>query len=48
MMLDAKECKIVAGRWEDPYTGRVYINPQCLNIDHFKFSWGYRFLVTGS
>ena len=25
----------MAGRWEDPYTGRVFSNPRRLHIDHF-------------
>ena len=33
--LDAKGCRVVAGQWEDPYTGRVFTNPRSLDIDHF-------------
>ena len=28
-------CKVIAGRWEDPYTGRVSTDPRDLDIDHF-------------
>ena len=33
--LDTRRCKVIAGRWEDPYTGRVFIDPRDLDIDHF-------------
>ena len=33
--LDARGCKVIAGRWEDPYTGRVFTDPRDLDIDHF-------------
>ena len=33
--LDARGCRVVAGRWEDPYTGRVFTDPRRLDIDHF-------------
>ena len=32
--LDAKGCKVLAGRWLDPYTGQVFTNPRQLDIDH--------------
>ena len=32
--LDPRRCKVVAGRWEDPYTGRVFTDPGQLDIDH--------------
>ncbi len=35
MTLDAWGCKVIAGRWEDPYTGRVFTDPRDLDIDHF-------------
>lgn len=28
------DCKVVAGRWRDPYTGRIFTNPAELDIDH--------------
>lgn len=27
-------CKVMQGRWYDPYTGQLYKNPQDLDIDH--------------
>ena len=33
--LDAAGCKVVSGRWEDPYTGNVFTDPMHLSIDHF-------------
>ena len=33
--LDAKGCRVVSGRWHDPYTGRVFTDPRRLDIDHF-------------
>lgn len=33
--LDARGCKVVAGRWYDPFTGRYFTNPRKLDIDHF-------------
>ena len=33
--LDARGCRVVSGRWEDPYTGRVFTDPRRLDIDHF-------------
>ena len=33
--LDARGCRVVSGRWEAPYTGRVFTNAQNLDIDHF-------------
>lgn len=33
--LGARGCKVVAGRWFDPFTGRYFINPRKLDIDHF-------------
>ena len=33
--LDARGCRVVSGRWEDPYTGRVFTDPRHLDIDHF-------------
>jgi hypothetical protein len=31
---DARECKIAAGRWRCPYTGRVITDPHELDVDH--------------
>jgi len=28
------DCKVVEGRWRDPYTGRIFTNPAELDIDH--------------
>ena len=33
--LDAKGCRVISGRWQDPYTGRVFTDPRRLDIDHF-------------
>ncbi len=35
VMLAASGCRVVSGRWEDPYTGRVFTDPASLDIDHF-------------
>ena len=32
--LDARRCRVVAGRWRDEYTGNVYTDPADLEIDH--------------
>ncbi len=32
--LDPRGCKVVAGLWDDPYTGRVFTDPGLLDIDH--------------
>jgi hypothetical protein len=32
--LDARGCRVVAGRWRDEYTGAVYTNPNDVEIDH--------------
>jgi Protein of unknown function (DUF1524) len=29
-----KSCKVTSGKWLDPYTGKMYSNPQDLDIDH--------------
>jgi len=31
---DARQCKIAAGRWRCPYTGRVITDPRQLDVDH--------------
>ena len=33
--LDSSGCKVISGRWEDPYTGQVFTDPRLLDIDHF-------------
>ena len=33
--LDAQGCKVIAGKWYDPFTGNTYTNPRKLDIDHF-------------
>ena len=32
--LDARGCRVVAGRWFDEYTGAIYTDPAGLDIDH--------------
>lgn len=32
--LDSRGCRVIAGRWHDPYTGRVFTEPGDLDIDH--------------
>ena len=32
--LDERGCRVISGRWFDPYTGRKFTNPQLLDIDH--------------
>lgn len=34
-ILDAKGCKVLSGRWYDPYTGKTVTDPTELDIDHF-------------
>ncbi|GAA0600123.1 HNH endonuclease family protein [Caenispirillum bisanense] len=31
---DDAGCRVVAGRWRDPYTGEVFTDPATLDIDH--------------
>ena len=33
--LDAKQCRVISGLWNDPYTGKTFTNPSDLDIDHF-------------
>jgi hypothetical protein len=33
--LDRRGCKVLKGRWYDPYTGRTFTRPKSLDIDHF-------------
>lgn len=30
----ARQCRVIAGEWHDPYTGRVFTNPSLLDVDH--------------
>ena len=32
--LDARGCRVIAGRWRDEYTGAVYTDPDDVEIDH--------------
>jgi len=32
--LNEKGCRVLSGRWEDPYTGEVFTDPSDLDIDH--------------
>lgn len=32
--LDARGCRVIAGRWRDEYTGAVYADPNDVEIDH--------------
>ena len=33
--LDSKGCRVISGKWFDPYTGQTFISPRDLDIDHF-------------
>ncbi len=33
--LDKKGCKVVKGKWYDPYTDKYFTNPSDLDVDHF-------------
>lgn len=33
--LDSKGCKVIAGKWFDPYTDQYFYDPTQLDIDHF-------------
>ena len=33
--LDSKGCKVVRGKWYDPYTDKYFTNPRDLDVDHF-------------
>lgn len=38
----ARECFVIAGKWIDPYTGRVFTDPSLLDVDHvvpLKEAW---------
>ena len=32
--MDDRGCRVVSGRWLDPYTGQIFTNPSDLDIDH--------------
>jgi len=32
--LGPRGCRVIAGQWHDPYTGRTFTNPRRLDIDH--------------
>ena len=34
VVFDDKGCKVLSGRWYDPYTGEIFTNPRKLDIDH--------------
>ena len=33
--LDKKGCRVLSGRWYDPYTNKYFTNPKDLDVDHF-------------
>ena len=35
VVFDRSGCKVLAGRWEDSYTGLLFTDPRKLDIDHF-------------
>lgn len=35
VILDTKGCKVISGKWYDPYTAKVFEDPRDLDIDHF-------------
>lgn len=35
VILDERGCKVVSGKWYDPFTGKTFTNPRQLDIDHF-------------
>lgn len=34
VQLDARGCRVVAGRWYDPYTDQIFTDPRRLDVDH--------------
>lgn len=34
-ILDQKGCRVVKGKWRDPYTDKYFTNPNDLDVDHF-------------
>lgn len=40
--LTGSGCAVVTGRWNDPYTGKIFTNPRDMDIDHIvplSFAW---------
>jgi hypothetical protein len=40
--LSQNTCRVLRGRWLDPYTGQIFLNSRELDIDHLvplKYSW---------
>jgi hypothetical protein len=35
VILDEKNCKVLSGKWYDPYTDQYFTDPKDLDIDHF-------------
>lgn len=35
VILDKKGCKVLKGKWHDPYTDKYFTNPNDLDVDHF-------------
>ena len=33
--LDLRGCRVLSGLWNDPFTGREFVDPRQLDIDHF-------------
>lgn len=33
--LDPAGCRVISGKWFDPFTGQIFTNPSDLDIDHF-------------
>jgi Domain of unknown function (DUF1994). len=33
--LSSDGCRVISGTWEDPYSGRIYNNPEQMHVDHF-------------
>lgn len=34
VLMDEKGCKVISGKWYDPFTDKFYSNPRRLDIDH--------------
>jgi hypothetical protein len=40
--LDKRGCRVLAGEWHDPYTGKVFTDPKNLDVDHVvALGWAY-------
>ena len=35
VQLSGNGCRVIAGEWHDPYTGKIFTDPKNLDIDHF-------------